>query len=258
MTWSNGDLATAATAVIALGALLRPDIERLVRRRRAHIDMHLAGRLEVGFSTFGATIGLQGTLQAVGVDGFVSYSRLTVERVADNLRHEFQWAVFRGVQLSPSLDTSEIASGFLLSVAAPRRFSIQFHDSGTADSLRQALTDLQRLWMDYLQSQKITLSGSTPAQVQHYFDQFHQMHLPNITPLYQVVDRQFYWVAGEYRMRVELHTARPSKIYYFDYRFSLTEADSNLLRLNCVGCLRATCGVPNFTFNFVYPKYQSA
>jgi hypothetical protein len=48
MPWSNGELATAATAAIAFFALLRPDIERLFRRSRAVIDVHPAGRLEVG------------------------------------------------------------------------------------------------------------------------------------------------------------------------------------------------------------------
>jgi len=149
MPWSIGDLALSATAVIALGALLRPDIERMFQRRRAVIDLHPAGRLEVGFSTFGPTIGLQGTMQAVNGDEFISFSKVTVERVADNLRHEFQWAVFRPQSFSGTpQQTFEIASGFLLTVASPRRFNIQFHDSATADNFRQSLIDLQRLWMN--------------------------------------------------------------------------------------------------------------
>jgi hypothetical protein len=57
MPWSISDLALSATAVIALVALLRPDIERVFQRRKAVIDVHPAGRLEVGFSNFGPTIG---------------------------------------------------------------------------------------------------------------------------------------------------------------------------------------------------------
>lgn len=155
-------MATAATAAIAFVALLRPDIERLLRSRRAVIDVHSAGRLEVGFSTFGPTLGLQGTMQALNGDEFISVSKVTVERVADNLRHEFQWAVFRPQSQSFSgtaQQTFEIASGLLLGVAAPRRFNIQFHDSGTADNFRQPLIDLHQLWMDYVQAQAIVLAN---------------------------------------------------------------------------------------------------
>ena len=129
MQWSIGDLALAATAVIALVALLRPDIERLFQRRRAVIDVHSAGRLEVGFSNFGPTLGLQGTMQAINADEFISFSKVIVVSVADNLRHEFQWGVFRPQSFpGTAQQTFEIASGFLLSVASPRRFNIQFHD----------------------------------------------------------------------------------------------------------------------------------
>jgi len=152
MQWSIGDLALVATAIIALVALLRPDIERVSQRRRATIEMHPAGRLEVGFSNFGPTIGVQGTLQAISGDRFIAFSKVSVERVVDNLRHEFQWAVFRPQSLSGALEQVEIASGFLLSAAAPRRFSIQFHDSTTADNYRQSLIELQQLWRDYLQA----------------------------------------------------------------------------------------------------------
>jgi hypothetical protein len=74
MPWSIGDLALIATAVIALVALLRPDIERVFQRRKAVVDVHPAGRLEVGFSNFGPTIGLQGTMQAINGDEFIAFS----------------------------------------------------------------------------------------------------------------------------------------------------------------------------------------
>jgi hypothetical protein len=101
-------------------------------------------------------------MQALNGDEFISVSKVTVERVADNLRHEFQWAVFRPQSQSFSgtaQQTFEIASGLLLGVAAPRRFNIQFHDSGTADNFRQPLIDLHQLWMDYVQAQAIVLAN---------------------------------------------------------------------------------------------------
>jgi hypothetical protein len=256
MPWSISDLALAVTALIAFLALVRPDIERVFQRLRATIEMHPAGRLEVGFSNFGPTIGVQGTLQAIGSDEFISFSNVTVERVADNLRHEFQWAVFRPQSFSGTAQqTFEIASGFLLSVASPRRVNIQFHDSGTVDNFRQSLIELHRLWMDYLQAQAIVLANVPAGQMRATYNAFHQAHLAEITSLYSVIDRQFYWIQGAYRMKFELRTSRPAKRVTFNYTFALSDAESRSIQLNCIGCLLATCNVPDIIFNFAYPVY---
>jgi hypothetical protein len=248
-----------ATALVALAAFFRPDIERLSQRRRALVDVHPAGRLEVGFSSFGPTLGLQGTMQAINRDEFISYSRATVERVADNLRHEFPWAVFRPQSFSATQQqTFEIASGFLLSIAAPRRFNIQFHDSATADNFRQSLIDLQRLWMAYLQAEGIVLATVPAAHMRGIYDTFHQAHLQEITPLFSLIDRQFYWTQGTYRLLLELQTSRPTKTFTFSYTFTLSDSESNSLRSNCISCLLNMCNVPDVIFNFVYPTYSRA
>jgi len=214
MSWTNQELATAAqaaTAVIALVALFRPDIQRLIQRRRAIIDVHPAGRLEVGFGNLGPTIGVQGTLQAIHRDAFITYSRVTVVRVADNLRHDFQWAVFRPQTFGAGMQQAEIASGFLLSVAAPRRFNIQFHDTGTLDNFRQSLTDLQRLWTEHLQAQGIVLANVPAGEISKAYDTFYQQRIADITLIYQVIDRQFYWIPGQYKIYFEIRSTRPLK-----------------------------------------------
>jgi hypothetical protein len=90
---------------------------------------------------------------------------VTVERVADNLRHVFQWAVFLPQSFSGTAQqTFEIASGFLLSVASPRRFNIHFHDSETADNFRQSLIELQRLWRDTPPEDRTTFPPASSAR----------------------------------------------------------------------------------------------
>jgi len=260
MPWSNDDLATAAhaaTALIALAALFRPDIERFYHRSRAAIEVHPAGGVEVGFSNFGPTIGLQGTLRAVGRDQFISFAVLTVERLADHLRHDFQWAVFRAPSFSTApQQTFEIAAGFSLNVAAPHRFNIQFHDSTTGERVRQPLTDVQRLWTEYVQAEGIVLRDVPPGQMPATYQTFNEARLPDIAPLFQLIERQFYWIEGAYRLTITLTTSAPTRQYSFNYTFRLSEAESRLLRLNVVGCLQATCNVPNVVFNFVFPQYQ--
>lgn len=258
MAWSNGDLATAATAVIAFAALLRPEIETLFRRASGTIDVHPAGRIEVGFSNFGPTIGVQGTMRAIRDDEFIILGKVTVERMADHLRHEFDWALFRPLSFStvPNPQQAfEIAAGFPLSVSAPHRFNIQFHDSVTADTFRQPLRELQRLWTEYLQAQAIVLTGLPPNQILPTYKAFQEAHLVEITPLFHLIDRQFYWVEGQYRMTLELRASRPKRVFSFSYNFRLSDSDSTSLRLNCIDCMMVACNVPDIVFNFAFPAY---
>jgi hypothetical protein len=95
-----------------------------------------------------------------------------------------------------------------------------------------------------------------PGQMPATYQTLHEARLADIAPLFQLVERQFYWVEGAYRLTVMLTTSAPARQYTFNYSFGLSEADSRLLRLNAVGCLQATCNVPNVVFNFVFPQYQ--
>jgi hypothetical protein len=129
------------------------------------------------------------------------------------------------------------------------------HSPATADNFRQPLIDLQRLWMEYLQAQAIVLANVPAGQMRGIYDAFHQAHLAEITPLFSVIDRQFYWIEGAYRMTFELRTSRPAKSFTFNYTFTLPDAESRSLRFNCIACLLATCNVPDIIFNFAFPVY---
>ena len=109
--------------------------------------------------------------------------------------------------------------------------------------------------MDYLQAQAIVLANVPAGQMRATYNAFHQAHLAEITSLYSVIDRQFYWIQGAYRMKFELRTSRPAKRVTFNYTFALSDAESRSIQLNCIGCLLATCNVPDIIFNFAYPVY---
>lgn len=264
MAWTGDDLrnyATVGAAIIALIALFRPDITRLVARYRLRLDIHpaAASRLEIGFSNFGPTIGLQGTIRAIGADAFITSGKVVVERIADHLRHDFDWAVFRQLALSGSPQQGmELASGFALPAQSPRRFNVQFHDTVTAERYRQSLNDLQQLWTAYLQGQGVVLAGTQPAQIRKLYDAFHVAENANIAAIHQVIDREFYWIAGRYRLTLIVTTSRPEREFTFGYTFELTAVESASVRLNTIGCLMATCNVPDLIFNFAYPRYTAS
>ena len=109
--------------------------------------------------------------------------------------------------------------------------------------------------MEYVQANAIVLADVPSGQMRVTYNAFHQAHFARITPLLQVIDRKFYWIEGAYRLTLELLTDRPVKRFPFTYNFSLSDAESQSLRLNAEGCLLAVCNVPDLVWNFAYPAY---
>lgn len=61
------------TLIVAAVALIQPWLIAAWKKflRRQKIEVYEAGTMEIGFSTFGPTIGLQGAVRAINRDAFV-------------------------------------------------------------------------------------------------------------------------------------------------------------------------------------------
>src|SRR5438552_10322360 len=88
--------------IVAVVALIQPWVIALWRRffRPGTIDIHETGTIEVGYSGFGPTIGLRGTLRAVHRDQFVRDIQVAIAKVKDGSKHSFEWVVFRAEKLT--------------------------------------------------------------------------------------------------------------------------------------------------------------
>src|SRR3989339_1799575 len=59
------------------------------------IEIYETGFIQVGYSQFGPTIGLLGTIRALHKDCFIPAIRLRVNKNKDSSIHDFVWFVFR-------------------------------------------------------------------------------------------------------------------------------------------------------------------
>lgn len=71
-----------ASPIIALIALVRPELSRLFNRwfRRPFVDVFESSTIELGFSQWGPIMNLSGTLRAVHADAFITRMSLNVKR----------------------------------------------------------------------------------------------------------------------------------------------------------------------------------
>src|SRR5687767_14744653 len=86
--------------VIATAALVQPWLLALWRRRSGTIDVYeTGGAVEVGYSGFGPTVGLRGTLRAAHRDQFIRDIRVTIVKKRDGSTHVFDWLVFKAEKI---------------------------------------------------------------------------------------------------------------------------------------------------------------
>ena len=246
-------LTSDAKAVIALIALAQPWVISLVKRywRPGTIDVYPTGTVEVGFSAFGATLGVQGTIRAVDRELFVSSMDLETVRLSDSSRHKLEWGAFRppAALLNPSKDPIEVPAGFMLQPAAPRRFNIMFFDTELQAVIKEALNPFERTWYDKIRDDNVAPDDGKAYYNGKFKDQ------PIVLTTYTVIDRAVYWQKGDYSLTLRIHTARPDRMFETKLHFSLSENDAESLRRNSLNIMRAAANIDDY-FYFASAPYK--
>ncbi len=259
--------------IVAAIALLQPYIWALWKRyfRQGRIDTHETGYIEIGFSTIGPSIGLNGTLRSSYRDMFVQGIQLELEKQKDHSKHIFEWGIFRSEKIAISGEqqgTLELPSGFMLLTSSPRRFNIQFLDMQVQSEMRQVINKVSKEWwakirtelkpdeLSLLWSQHASSSSELEDRLHDLYETFVQDHLH--VSSYTTLDRKCYWEAGKYTLTFIVRTSKPDKSFERTWSFTLTEQDVQSIRLNIIKLLQDTCGRPSYgPYNFAYVKYET-
>jgi hypothetical protein len=246
LRWLSGDrLSEAATAnviaLIALGvsiiSLLRDWIWR--RLRPGTIDIFESGTINSSFGLAGAAVVLQGTLNAVDRDWFVRQIQVTVIRLRDHARHEFDWGWMppATVTSAPSGPQGEAPAAFLLLTRQAHRYNILFFDRDTQREVNQLVQPMRESFREFWAEHRD--KGESPEQL---FDRFTDGN-PAVLDVFGRLDRVVYWDAGRYLITMSVRTARPEKRFARSWEFELSASDSELLHGNRLSILRDAVGL---------------
>jgi hypothetical protein len=264
VTWRDYLSLTIATI-----ALIWPGCLWLWRRvfRRGRIDIFKSGIVEVGYSNYGPTIGLQGTLSGRDKEQFVRAISVQVIREADNSQHGFDWFVFRSVRFvstRPNEIGFVLPAGFLLLPSQPFRYNILFHDAVfQLQQVQSVLDPLRAAWLAAVQQAlgpgALPLNPQqAPAQIQHAsqaaYPAFSQQ--PIHVQTFMALNQQFYWNPGWYTLRMEIETAHPTRTVTKRWRFELTQAQSQTLRGNALKIVQEACDQYIWQYQFANVPYH--
>ncbi|HEY0319350.1 MAG TPA: hypothetical protein VGC66_00105 [Pyrinomonadaceae bacterium] len=260
------------TLVVAVIALVQPWVVGAYKRlfKAGAVDINETALIEVGYSPFGATIGLQGTLRSRDRDLFIKFINLTLVKQRDNSKYQFDWVVFRTAKtiIGQSGEVAlDVPSSFMIATAQPHRYNIVFSDTKLFQEIRPTLEGIRQSWLTYLQgigqSDELEeyLTSANPAlkrkllkSLKRSYDKF--SILPEQVNSLTILEKAFYWEPGIYRLSIHVGTTRPDRHYSKSWSFTLLEADVNNLRNNVITIMEETCGIQQVgQYMFIYTAY---
>lgn len=254
-------------AVAAL-ALVQPWLIALWKRlfQRGRLEVYETGVLEIGFSEFGPTVAVLGTIRCEGRDVFVERMSLKVIRLKDRAEHLFAWRAFRPHSVSSSPDGTvqfEVASSFLVSPSVPHRFNVFFASNDFQSTYRARVAALWERWKTYVDTERATVDPTGALPVRQLLDNpitekalvDGYMRLPEPAEVHRVLNHDFFWREGDYSVQLSVHGARPERVFAATWQFTLEPADEARLRLNIIALLESGAG-RKVQYSFAYPQYR--
>lgn len=253
------------TFIIAVIALIQPWIIYIWNKflKSAEINFYETGRIEVGFSDYCTSIGVNGTLRALNRDIYVKNMQVEIIRKRDSSKHLLEWGVFRDSKINlnnPEDIKIELPGGFLLSKEIPKKINVQFHDLKQQEEISPTYSTLQDSWNNFLdtnypvQQQLADSPEEYRIKKGQIYDNFRQTQI--VTDAYSSVDRNFYLEPGEYELKLYVYTSKPDKKFVYKWDFSLEEQESQHVRLNVVRLTDHACNQFQGNWNFAYPRFE--
>ena len=149
----------------------------------------------------------------------------------------------------------ERPAGFMVSTSAPKRFNIAFCDTRVREKIQEIMAPVREEWRQAL-IQRGCFAGieearraNDPQRVQGWqnvrteaFALFNTA--PSMVQAYSLVQRRCYWEPGTYTLTACATPEPPTAPVEKKWRFSLTSADAERLRLNVVEILRSSLDEP--------------
>lgn len=241
---------TATSTSVAVLALFRPELTRLIRRWTNRIDFFPAARIEIGFSEYGPTVGLHGTLTALGDDQLITSMSVRIIRTADEGTHEFLWGAFRSSNLSQPASQLEIPSAFTVRPSIEKKINIQFHDTKTRDLISGKVLNLRKIYEEYLEKNRIDIERAGDSA----YHSFVSKNATMISDTANEILNFFYWNEGVFILELRVFSNSLKNPNIFKYTFSLSKNNYRDLATNITILVKQACFVKDVNLSFSTPE----
>lgn len=255
------------TITIAIIALAQPWLIGLYGRffKQSQLDFYPTGRLEIGFSTYGPTVCIYGTLRCEHADAFIVNMQLQVQNQDNKATSLMQWLAFRkhtfNIQASSTDSQIELPSSFKMIVGTTRTFGVVYHDTNIRDRLADQLDPRQEDWTSYVsrnstEAAKLISEDTTVNHDSLILDILEEWYLTEegTQAAIRNTEIECYWREGIYSatLNVLLGTHKVKTVSLFTFELSRDDIES--LRSNSAVLVRNLYSRIAEDFQFAYPQ----
>lgn len=252
--------------ILALVALIQVWLIALWKRfiAKPKMSVYPTASIEIGFSNFGPTVALLGTLRADKGDIFVNTMRVRVVRLRDKAEHIFTWRAFRPNEIAVGPNQGiqlHIARGFLVTPKAPKQYHVFFASDSFSNEYQSQVQPLRDSWIAFVEQaikqvdenlvNQISKVLEHPGASAELFSKF--IDSGTATPLHKQLSNDFFWRAGDYKIMFTTENEGKHSITK-EWSFTISQKDEADLRLNAITIIREICGL-SVTYNFSHKEY---
>lgn len=253
--------------VISFFALVRPYLESIYTKKfkPGKITFYPTGRLEIGFSDFGATLGIYGTLRISDSDVFVTHVECKVTNLKDKSEHHFEWLAVRpfAINLTSAPATLELPAGFNLVKSQPHKLALTLCDRLGQSELRPIMDGIRGRYQEHLESIFDEAFEAVPSEQRTDTEELSKVIYEWFIPTDEaqkstaLIQRKQIWRPGDYKLEMLVYRATGGRPDVTEKFFRVTAVDEDLLLANSDALLRTACGQFDNTFNFAHCEYES-
>ncbi|WP_155419430.1 hypothetical protein [Chromobacterium subtsugae] len=253
-------------AIIATIALIQPWAINLFNYlfKKGRLEIHETGKIELGYSDYGPTVNLAGTLRPKNRDIFIVSMEVEITRLRDNATHKFKWFAFKDNAISITEPQAKIAiaTGFITPLNSPKEFNVFFASGTFQEETNNFIQPFKNKWTELVSAHIKSLPQDHQAPNAASINSAQEELFSQITKtqeaqnLYNTLTDLFFWTPGSYNLKLIANTVEAKKKEE-SWQFSIDSDESQKIKANAAAIMRQSCRLPQ-TYNFLYKTYKKA
>ena len=225
-----GTIANWVAIGISVVALFQPYIIAYIKRANKKIDFEIYRKLEVGYNSYGPTIGILGTLSCYNAPVKIKELQIELIRARDKATHKFSWFVEKPTNsilwgILPEHQTKiEIVTPFTLLPEQDKKVFYLCNDSETQQQMERVAEKKISDWKEIINRDR-ELAGQPDFTM-------NLINSADFQSTREALSRLNYWEVDKYEVRVTWVTKRDCCGFKRTYSIELQDRDVKKLDQN--------------------------
>jgi len=242
------ELLLISTYVAAWMALFMPLFVHIWKRIFSKIDFSPFRYCQVTFNEAGPILDVMCSVLGYGFDQSINKISVKVRHQETEQAHNFEWLLFMPtiLPLNKNNPQFQLSTPQFLKVGESINMNVRLVDPSSHEQFMEKTRLFAKDYYDYKLENFINPNDFNSEQEIEAYEEFKGTDTHR--QFYEYLKDNFFWKVGEYSADIIIDTGKNNRSYQYNYKFSLSEKDVDLIKLNCVGVIMKICTDDNRFF----------